>query len=348
MPIRFFRILLFFLAVLSVASSVRAQERAFPLRVLETQVVGASEGMGSILAARVGPDGRVYAVDHLNTRVLAFSPEGQLLWSAGRKGRGPGEFQLPSRVAVASDGRVYVLDLYAQEVTVLSSAGRYLSRARLPLSFALADNLLAFSGGRLVVAGVTEDPRGARFGLHRFALTGSELRYAGSFGPLPPVRDREVLRFWGAGALTPAGPGELLYSLRQPYEIRRYDPTGRLKSVLRPALPLRGKPEDAVRIERSGSATTYSRGSEEVTRPVSAWLLPNGWVLSGRFTGTERRWDLLGADGRVIGSRATPEEWGNVVGYDAPRGVLWVAGTRDDEPVLLRLRVALDAGSPPR
>lgn len=55
-----------------------------------------------------GPDGRIYAADTHYGRVLVFEPDGRLVGSFGRPGRGPGEFLLPTDVAIAPDGTVYV------------------------------------------------------------------------------------------------------------------------------------------------------------------------------------------------------------------------------------------------
>lgn len=56
----------------------------------------------------VGPDGRVYIADTHYARVCIFSPEGRLLEQFGSFGDGPGQFRLPTDVAIARDGRIFV------------------------------------------------------------------------------------------------------------------------------------------------------------------------------------------------------------------------------------------------
>jgi DNA-binding beta-propeller fold protein YncE len=56
----------------------------------------------------VGPDGRVYVADTHYSRVMIFSPDGEPLGQFGTHGEGPGEFLLPTDVAVAVDGSLYV------------------------------------------------------------------------------------------------------------------------------------------------------------------------------------------------------------------------------------------------
>ena len=93
-------------AVLTVSpATVESQAAsAFPLRVEAVSVFGAEAALGSVIAGRLAPSGNVYVVDHVNAQIAAFSPEGRLLWKRGRKGDGPGEFQLPYRLDVRPNG----------------------------------------------------------------------------------------------------------------------------------------------------------------------------------------------------------------------------------------------------
>jgi DNA-binding beta-propeller fold protein YncE len=56
----------------------------------------------------VAPDGTVYAADTHYSRVMMFDPDGHRLGEFGSHGRGPGQFILPSDVAVDSEGYIYV------------------------------------------------------------------------------------------------------------------------------------------------------------------------------------------------------------------------------------------------
>src|SRR6059036_3351980 len=47
---------------------------------------------------------------HGNKRIAKFSADGKFLLDWGRKGQGPGEFDLPHNVAVDAQGLVYVAD----------------------------------------------------------------------------------------------------------------------------------------------------------------------------------------------------------------------------------------------
>jgi hypothetical protein len=325
---------------------VEAQQsaRAFPIHVDSVRVVGERAELGSMIAARLGADGNVYAVDHLNAQVVAFSPAGRLLWRAGRKGRGPGEFQIPYRIAVRPDGAILVLDRATGEITVLTTSGQFADRYRLPFYFSQVDDLLPLSNDQLVLAGTTEANEEARFsGLHRFRISGQELVHAGSFGPLPEARDRAVLQFWGAGPVERAGNGDIVYVRRIPYEIYRFDPTGRQRSMVRPPFKTRGTPDDFMRVERDARGTTMSRTGVEVERPGSVSELLNGWLLVTRHYGEADFWDMYSPSGRYAGSGRVPGEWGGIIGFEESRGILWLFGTQNLEPVLLKVYLSSGA-----
>jgi DNA-binding beta-propeller fold protein YncE len=54
------------------------------------------------------PDGRLFVADTHYSRVLIYDKDGQLLDKFGRPGRGPGEFEMPTDVAVDRQGNIYV------------------------------------------------------------------------------------------------------------------------------------------------------------------------------------------------------------------------------------------------
>jgi DNA-binding beta-propeller fold protein YncE len=74
------------------------------------------------------PSRELYGTDgYGNSRVHKFSPGGDLLFSWGEPGCGPGEFHLVHDVAVDSQGRVYVGDRMNSRVQVFTPDGKYLT-----------------------------------------------------------------------------------------------------------------------------------------------------------------------------------------------------------------------------
>ncbi len=62
-----------------------------------------SLGLTSVRDIAVAADGRAYVLAARLYRVLAFSPDGELVGAVGREGEGPGEFASPRRVGLVGD-----------------------------------------------------------------------------------------------------------------------------------------------------------------------------------------------------------------------------------------------------
>ena len=79
---------------------------------------------GSISAAWATED-RIYVVDAQVPTVRAFDLEGEYLFDLGNPGQGPGEYGIPSAVAVTSDGRVLVADAMNARINVYDAEGGF-------------------------------------------------------------------------------------------------------------------------------------------------------------------------------------------------------------------------------
>ena len=73
------------------------------------------------------PSGDMYIADgYGNARVHKYSKEGQLLFSWGEPGSGPGQFILPHGIAVDSAGLVYVADRENSRIQIFTPQGVFL------------------------------------------------------------------------------------------------------------------------------------------------------------------------------------------------------------------------------
>jgi sugar lactone lactonase YvrE len=78
-------------------------------------------------ALAVAPNGDLYVSDgYGNARVHCFSPEGDLKFSWGAPGTGPGEFRIPHAVRLTADGRLLVADRENSRIQIFSLDGRFL------------------------------------------------------------------------------------------------------------------------------------------------------------------------------------------------------------------------------
>jgi hypothetical protein len=74
----------------------------------------------------VDESGRIYVLDSQEGRIQKYDKDGKYLATLGRKGQGPGEFQVPSGLALDLDGSLIVSDLRNRTKVWLSPEGRYL------------------------------------------------------------------------------------------------------------------------------------------------------------------------------------------------------------------------------
>lgn len=74
----------------------------------------------------LAPDGSIWVTDgYGNARIHRYSADGELLWSFGQPGAGPGEFNLPHDIVSDSEGMIYVADRENHRVQIFDDAGRY-------------------------------------------------------------------------------------------------------------------------------------------------------------------------------------------------------------------------------
>jgi sugar lactone lactonase YvrE len=63
---------------------------------------------------------------HVNCRVVKFSKDGKFLKAWGKKGSGPGEFNLPHSIAIDSRGRLLVADRENSRIQIFDQDGKFL------------------------------------------------------------------------------------------------------------------------------------------------------------------------------------------------------------------------------
>jgi DNA-binding beta-propeller fold protein YncE len=101
------------------------------------------------------PNGELIVTDgYGNARIMRFSADGRLLGQFGRRGNGPGEFQLPHSVVVDRQGRIYVSDRDNERVEVFDGSGKFL--AEWPHVGALS-NLTITADQKIWAGGVLRD-----------------------------------------------------------------------------------------------------------------------------------------------------------------------------------------------
>jgi predicted CXXCH cytochrome family protein len=82
----------------------------------------------------VGRGGRVYVLDGVNNRVVAYDAQGRLEFQFGGQGKAPGQFVYPLGIATDPNGNVYVADSGNHRFQVFTAEGRPREAVALPVT----------------------------------------------------------------------------------------------------------------------------------------------------------------------------------------------------------------------
>ena len=187
------------LAVLPAAPRLPAQEvldlpiRDQPLDADFEEVfrVGVLDGEDWEMFARVAyvafdASGNLYVVDGLNpfrpidTRIVVFDASGNFVREFGSMGEGPGEFNLPSGVAVLRDGTTVVEDLRHRAYQLFDANGEFLRMVRMR--------------GGIGYHNVLPDPRGGGVFMKKDDGDRITVRSSADGAPPPPPTSRPLWR----------------------------------------------------------------------------------------------------------------------------------------------------------
>lgn len=298
--------------------------------------------LGVLVDGRVRSDGAVCVADHTFARVSCFSAQGGLLWHFGRKGGGPGEFQIPYRIAEGPGRSLYVYDLGTRAITVISAKGSFVARHQVELGLSQVTSLNVSSDSTIQLAGYAPGAGVAGdSGVHVFDGAFVHLR---SVAPLPVARDPTYLGYWGSGSLTKWGTG-MVYLRRIPYEIYVMD--GRGRTLQRHLIQKEVSPvvDDAFILDKRLSSRSIRPSTKPFIAPGIAFPIGRRVLLIVRIKMTDGRaveqwWDAVSVEGRLLGSTQAPPALvgASFIGPSPDGGSLWFTGeTPSGQPALWRL-----------
>ena len=81
--------------------------------------------------ASMDKDGNTYVMDSGNHRIQVFDPAGNYLKTIGRKGQGPGEFQVLYSMDINDDGHLYIYDRGKRSMERFDPEGKFIRSIRL-------------------------------------------------------------------------------------------------------------------------------------------------------------------------------------------------------------------------
>jgi hypothetical protein len=130
-----------------------ARDRALTESPVNVFTVGRAEGeswemFSGISGMAFDDTDNLYVLDRENFRVVVFDASGRFVRQFGRRGAGPGEFQLTFHIAIDADGHVVVSDIGNRAYILFTADGRHVRNV--PYGY----------GSGLPIGGVFADPRG--------------------------------------------------------------------------------------------------------------------------------------------------------------------------------------------
>ena len=127
-----------FFAHLGVASTAAAQQvvrlpaadAPLSARPQVRYTVGAEEGrdwevFANVASLAFDAADNLYVFDQGNARVVVFDSAGRYVRTIGKRGGGPGEFTVPTRMTITAGGEVVVADVARQAFSVFGTDGRF-------------------------------------------------------------------------------------------------------------------------------------------------------------------------------------------------------------------------------
>ena len=130
------------------------------LRIEEERVIGVVEGQEEYMFSRINAiavdnDGLIYVVEGRSAHIRVFDKNGKYIRTIGRKGQGPGEFQMPYYAQVISRNELMIHDYAAFRLTFFSLQGEYLRQKStaetripfIPLKMTEKGNLVVITAG---------------------------------------------------------------------------------------------------------------------------------------------------------------------------------------------------------
>jgi hypothetical protein len=330
------------LAATGLAQPAAGQRRDHvDLRFGKGEVILAARPFGDITGVALGKHGAAYILDEMNQRITKVDSTGRFEWQTGREGHGPGEYEDPYRIAARPDGGVAVLDWRAERVTLLSPGGSVDATFLMPFHFTQLDGFDVLPDGRFVIAGMTYWGGTAKF--HSVHVFTDSLQYRYSFGRFAEGKDSEAVRYVGSGGIALDPAGNVLLTLKRPYEIDRFDPSGRLLQRTPVAVPLKFGLDDLIVVTRTEGHTIKSIGphAKAIQLPFAAHALPDGGFIGG-----QSMWDsvvvaLISATGDVEASVTDPAGCVTIAAIDVRHHLIYCKALNNDEPEVERVRFSL-------
>jgi hypothetical protein len=116
----------------TIANPAYPRDGIFKYDLVEEYSIGEDTGSGEALLNRpihlqIDTQDYLYVMDWGDTDIKVFNRAGEHTRTIGKKGQGPGEFNIPADLRIGEDGRIYLLDSRQNRISILNLDGSYIS-----------------------------------------------------------------------------------------------------------------------------------------------------------------------------------------------------------------------------
>lgn len=279
----------------------------------------------SVQDIAVDNEGRIFILDSEAPMLRVFDRSGATLLASGRRGRGPGEFQLGTHVGIRRDGSFQVLDARLQRLTRFDRAGNVLETITIA-GFPLA---AAYSGADHVLFLATTDFSAPTATVVALEDTSSAVRTVLQLQvDFPRQRDGQPTLFFDL--IAAAGGGFAIGAGTLEYHIRRYDRSGQPVSDIIRNIPRVRRTAQEIQLERERRERTRERAARMRQAESGGRAGPGGdptmppeknhfnahalafdehgrlWVRTERGGPARTIFDLFAASGEYVGELSLP------------------------------------------
>ena len=169
----------------------------------------------------------VYVADSGNHRIQKYSPDGEFIASYGKKGQGPGEFQIIGGIAVDNQGQMYVTDRSTNRLKVLSPDGNEIKNIA---TMKITGEIALMSSGESVLT------RGLFFSQESYPglvqIVGNDGKILRTAGTQELYEDWDSYRYFNRTSFTLDREDNLYLAFATRNKIEKYTPEGTLVMIL--------------------------------------------------------------------------------------------------------------------
>jgi hypothetical protein len=296
--------------------------------------IGALEGdgpdvFGNITDVELGTEGGLYVLDGQASEIRVFGPDGEHLRTFGRAGQGPGELSRPAGMAFDSEGTLWVMNWGNARFSGFDpQTGELVDERRRLATFAMMPWPGRFNDSdRLLDVGLGSDGQPVVLGLNGDFVPQDTLAL-----PQPDERHRILFRRGELpvmAAMIPFAPqpswaghpaGGIVVGEGEVYRLHRVSFSGDTLvtiEVQRQAAPVSREERDsalaafrAVTQQQAGGATPDRQPRVPAMKPAHGAVFVDGesriWVRQIMEPGAVPSWDVIDADGRLLGQISIP------------------------------------------